>query len=93
MNQEEIAENFRDITAGIQKLRMDSSADDLISRKVVQNAWNTVVVESAVAYTTMHRPHAKSPINLTCRLINPTHVIGFCVCFIHALYAVHICAV
>ncbi|XP_076818467.1 CLIP-associating protein 1-B-like isoform X12 [Clavelina lepadiformis] len=33
MNQEEIAENFRDITAGIQKLRMDSSADDLISRK------------------------------------------------------------
>ncbi|XP_078482581.1 CLIP-associating protein 1-B isoform X8 [Ciona intestinalis] len=27
MNQEEIAENFRDITAGIQKLRMDSSAD------------------------------------------------------------------
>uniref|UniRef100_H2Z9Q0 TOG domain-containing protein n=1 Tax=Ciona savignyi TaxID=51511 RepID=H2Z9Q0_CIOSA len=35
MNQDEITENFRDITASIQKLRMDSSADisDAISNK------------------------------------------------------------
>uniref|UniRef100_F6W6K9 TOG domain-containing protein n=1 Tax=Ciona intestinalis TaxID=7719 RepID=F6W6K9_CIOIN len=36
MNQEEIAENFRDITAGIQKLRMDSSADVNDAIKFIQ---------------------------------------------------------
>lgn len=39
MNKDEIAENFRDITASIQKLRLDSSADlgEMLAMKVTTN--------------------------------------------------------